>query len=154
MPISTLILDVDGVMTDGRLYYGPLGEETKVFHARDGQGLALLRKKINVIVISGRDSPALRTRLADLGIITHHLGCEDKLHAAGGLPLEKCAFMGDDFSDLELMRRVGMKMAPRDAIPEIKAIADWVSTLPGGYGCVREACDMLLELEFPAVRAI
>lgn len=146
-----LLLDVDGVLTDGGLYYGEGGEVLKRFHTLDGHGLKLLaRAGIQVGVISGRDSPALRQRLAALGIQHARLGTEDKLPAAQALLRQlavdwaQTAVMGDDWPDLPLLRHAGFACAPANAHAEARALAAHVTALTGGAGAVRELCDLLL----------
>ena len=149
--MRVLLLDVDGVLTDGGLYYGAEGEVLKRFHTLDGHGLKLLmRAGIVPAVISGRDSPALRQRLAALGITQLRLGTEDKLPAAQAVLRElgadwtQAAAMGDDWPDLPLLRHAAFACAPPNAHPELRAIAHPVTDLPGGSGAVRELCDVLL----------
>lgn len=150
-PIRLLVLDVDGVLTDGRLYYGPEGETLKAFHTLDGQGIKLLRRVgILTAVISGRDSPALRQRLADLSIDLFHLGREDKLVAleslwsACGLGPEATAFMGDDWPDLAPMAACRLSATVPNASPAVLAAAHWCATRSGGLGAVREFSEFVL----------
>jgi 3-deoxy-D-manno-octulosonate 8-phosphate phosphatase (KDO 8-P phosphatase) len=145
------IFDVDGVLTDGRLFIGEHGEAFKAFHVHDGHGLKLLAQGgIEPLVISGRDSPALRRRLADLGITRSALGAGDKLAAAEGLRTSlslswaQIAVIGDDWPDLPLFQRAGFACAVANAHMEVKAAAHHVTTLPGGRGAAREFCDLLL----------
>lgn len=145
------IFDVDGVLTDGRLYLSERGEEFKAFHALDGHGLKLLaRAGITPVVITGRDSPAVRRRVADLGITHAVFGAGDKLAAAEplladlGLAWAEVAAMGDDWPDLPLMLRAGFACAPANAHVEVKAVARHVTTALGGEGAARECCDLLL----------
>jgi 3-deoxy-D-manno-octulosonate 8-phosphate phosphatase (KDO 8-P phosphatase) len=145
------IFDVDGVLTDGRLYIGEQGETFKAFHVLDGHGLKLLaRAGIEPIVISGRDSAALRRRLADLGLRQAHFGIADKLAAAQsvlaalGLDWGDVAVIGDDWPDLPLLARAGLACAPPDAHAEVRAIAHHVTAARGGEGAAREFCDLLL----------
>ena len=145
------IFDVDGVLTDGRLYLSERGEEFKAFHALDGHGLKLLaRAGITPVVITGRDSPAVRRRVADLGITHAVFGAGDKLAAAEplladlGLAWAQVAAMGDDWPDLPLMLRAGFACAPANAHVEVKAVARHVTTALGGEGAARECCDLLL----------
>lgn len=149
--VRLLVLDADGVLTDGRLYYGVDGEVVKVFHARDGLGLRLLRNEgVQLAVISGRAAPALERRLRDLRI--HHvlLGRDDKRSAlmeclsSAGVSAEEAAFMGDDVLDLPGMRAVGVSIAVADAHWLVRREAAWVTQLPGGEGAVREVADALL----------
>ena len=146
------IFDVDGVLTDGRLFIGEQGEVFKAFHALDGHGLKLLAQGgILPIVITGRDSPAVRRRLADLGLMAHaHFGVADKLACAEGvlvqlgLPWADVAAIGDDWPDLPLLQRAGLACAPPNAHAEVRALAHHVTTAPGGAGAAREFCDLLL----------
>ncbi len=152
--IRLLLLDVDGVLTDGRLYFGPGGETQKVFHVRDGHGIKMAQRcGIEAAFISGRRSDAAYHRARELGISRFHEGVRDKvaileeMRAALGLPLEAVAAVADDLVDLPLLSRVGLAVAVADAAPEVKAAAHWVTTLPGGKGAVREVCDLLLKAQ-------
>jgi 3-deoxy-D-manno-octulosonate 8-phosphate phosphatase (KDO 8-P phosphatase) len=145
------IFDVDGVLTDGRLYIGESGETVKAFSTLDGHGLKLLaRAGIVPIVITGRDSAAVRRRVADLGLPHAVYGAHDKLAAAQGLlatlqiDWPQVAAIGDDWPDLPLLRRAGFACAPPNAHAEVKAIADHVTAAAGGHGAAREFCDLLL----------
>lgn len=149
--VRVLLLDVDGVLTDGGLYFSAEGETLKRFHTLDGHGLKLLQRVgIAVAVISGRDSPALRTRLAALGITELRLGTEDKLPAAQdvlaglGLDWSQTAAMGDDWPDLPLLARAHFACAPPQAHPEARALAQHITRAGAGQGAVRELCDLLL----------
>jgi 3-deoxy-D-manno-octulosonate 8-phosphate phosphatase (KDO 8-P phosphatase) len=149
--IRAAIFDVDGVLTDGRIYIGERGEEFKAFSTLDGHGLKLLAQGgITPIVITGRDSPAVRRRVADLGIAHAVYGAHDKLAAAAGvmaalqLAWDRLAVMGDDWPDLPLMTRAGFAVAPANAHAEAKAVAHHVTTAAGGHGAARECCDLLL----------
>lgn len=149
--MKAAIFDVDGVLTDGRLYIGEAGEVVKAFHTLDGHGLKLLaRGGIEPLVITGRDSPAVRRRLADLGIKHAEFGIGDKLAAAEamlarlGLAWDETAAIGDDWPDLPLLLRAGFAAAPSNAHAEVKAVADHVSAWAGGEGAAREFCDLLL----------
>ncbi len=149
--VRLLVLDVDGVLTDGRLYFGPRGEALKVFHVRDGFGLVQLRHAgLTVAVISGRRSPMVTVRCRELGIAPVYQGVEDKLAVLMRLcarlkitPAE-CACIGDDLPDLPLVRAVAHSFAVADAHPEVLRAAGRVTRLPGGAGAVREVCDLLL----------
>ncbi|WP_262689759.1 KdsC family phosphatase [Kordiimonas aestuarii] len=150
MAIRLLALDVDGVLTDGTLYYTAYGEEMKAFHAHDGLGMKLLHKLgVEIAVISGRKSAALEKRLDDLGITHRRLRCADKVTALAELaselelPLEDVAFMGDDLIDMGAMLASGYAIAPANAVDDVKAIADYVSPHGGGHGAVRDACEHL-----------
>jgi 3-deoxy-D-manno-octulosonate 8-phosphate phosphatase (KDO 8-P phosphatase) len=149
--IRLLVLDVDGVLTDGGLFYGPSGEELKKFHVRDGLAMvAAVRAGLSLAVISGRASPAVARRLAELGITEVHQGIPDKSAALSGLMTRldlrpaDVAMMGDDLPDLPLMKRVGLALAPRNAVAEVLKAAHWVSRRSGGEGAVREALELLL----------
>lgn len=150
-PIRLLVLDVDGVLTDGRLYFGANGEEQKVFHVRDGHGIRQLRRAgVTVALISGRNSPMVTARARELGIEHVFQGIEDKvgafegLCATLGLQPDAAACVGDDVPDVPLMRAVALAFAVRDAHPEARRAAHIVTELPGGAGAVREVCDFLL----------
>ncbi len=146
------IFDVDGVMTDGRLYISGAGEEFKAFHVLDGHGLKLLAAAgITPWVISGRDSPALRKRIGDLGLLAHaRFGISDKLAAAQPLldahniVWADVAAIGDDWPDLPLLERAGFACAPPQAHAEALALAHHITRAKGGEGAVREFCDLLL----------
>jgi 3-deoxy-D-manno-octulosonate 8-phosphate phosphatase (KDO 8-P phosphatase) len=149
--VRAAIFDVDGVLTDGRIYLSERGEEFKAFNTLDGHGLKLLAQGgITPIVITGRDSPAVRRRVADLGIVHAVYGAHDKLAAAEALLAalqlgwEQLAAMGDDWPDLPLMARAAFACAPANAHAEVRAIAHHVTTTTGGYGAARECCDLLL----------
>lgn len=149
--IRLAVFDVDGVLTDGRLWLGPDGTELKTMHVRDGLGLQRLQATgITPAVISGRPSRAAEDRLLDLGLQYIYLDTEDKLAAFHGLcddlglQADDAAVMGDDLPDLPLMRAAGLAMAVADAVPEVTAAAHWVSERPGGLGAVREACELLV----------
>lgn len=149
--IRAAIFDVDGVLTDGRIYIGERGEEFKAFSTLDGHGLKLLaRAGITPIVITGRDSPAVRRRVADLGIAHAVYGAADKLAAATpvmaqlGVDWSVLAVMGDDWPDLPLMTRAAFACAPANAHVEVRAIARFVTQAAGGHGAARECCDLLL----------
>ncbi len=149
--VKVLLLDVDGVLTDGGLYFSEAGETLKRFHTLDGHGLKLLQRAgITPAVVSGRDSAALRMRLQALGITHLRLGTEDKAPAAQailqslGLDWDAAAAMGDDWPDLPLLTRSAFAAAPPEAHPEVLARAHWVSQRGSGAGAVRELCDLLL----------
>lgn len=149
--IRVAFFDVDGVLTDGGLYFTESGETIKRFHTLDGHGLKLLQRAgITPVVITGRDSKPLRVRLAALGITHAHFGTEDKRPAAEqtlrelGLDWAQSAAMGDDWPDLPVMRRCALACAPVNAHMEVKAVAHYVTQMGGGLGAVRELCDLLL----------
>jgi len=149
--MKAAIFDVDGVLTDGRLYISEHGETVKAFSALDGHGLKLLRQGgIEPLVITGRDSPAVRRRVADLGLVQAVYGAHDKLAAAttllSSLQLDwpDVAAIGDDWPDLPLLARAGFSAAPSNAHAEVRALADHVTVAAGGHGAAREFCDLLL----------
>jgi 3-deoxy-D-manno-octulosonate 8-phosphate phosphatase (KDO 8-P phosphatase) len=149
--IRLVFFDVDGVLTDGGMYFGETGETIKRFNTLDGHGLKLLgRAGITAAVITGRDCKALRLRLAALGIEHVHYGTEDKRPAAEqtlkalGLDWSQAAAMGDDWTDLPVMRRCALACAPQNAHDEVKANSHHVTRTHGGDGAVREVCDLLL----------
>ena len=149
--VRAAIFDVDGVLTDGRIYIGEQGETFKAFSTLDGHGLKLLAQGgIVPVVITGRDSPAVRRRVADLGIRHAVYGAGDKLAAATpllatlGIDWAQVAAMGDDWPDLPLMTRAAFACAPANAHAEVRAIAHHVTHAEGGHGAARECCDLLL----------
>ena len=149
--IKVVFFDVDGVLTDGGLLFSESGETLKRFNTLDGHGLKLLQKAgITPAVITGRDSKPLRKRLEALGITHAHFGTEDKRPAAEqtlqalGLEWSQAAAMGDDWPDLPMMRRAAFACAPVNAHVEVLAAAHHVTSKQGGYGAVRELCDLLL----------
>ncbi len=149
--VRLLISDVDGVLTDGTLYYGEAGESLKAFNVRDGLGVRMLDDAgIEVAVISARRSPALERRMADLGVRHVLAGRRDKVAALDELLAElsldaaDAAFIGDDLLDREISARVGLAIAVADADPTLRAAAAWVTRAPGGRGAVREVADAIL----------
>jgi 3-deoxy-D-manno-octulosonate 8-phosphate phosphatase (KDO 8-P phosphatase) len=149
--IRVAFFDVDGVLTDAGLYFSENGETLKRFNTLDGQGIKLLQQAgITPVVITGRDSPALRLRLKALGITHVRFGTEDKCPAAQefltqlGLDWHQAAAMGDDWPDLPVMQRVAFACAPANGHAQTKAIAHLVTTERGGEGAARAFCDLLL----------
>lgn len=149
--IKVVFFDVDGVMTDGGLLFTELGETIKRFNTLDGFGIKLLQKAaITPVVISGRDSVPLRTRLDALGLMHIHLNAEDKRPAAEktlaelGLTWEQAACMGDDWPDLPVLQSCAFACAPLNAHTEVKAVAHYITETPAGAGAVREFCDLLI----------
>ena len=149
--IRVAFFDIDGVLTDGGLYISELGETIKRFNTLDGHGLKLLQKAgITPVVITGRDSPALRARLDALGVVHTHYGTEDKRPAAEitlkalSLDWSQAAAMGDDWPDLPVMRRAAFSCAPANAHAEVKAAAHYVTAQQGGHGAARAFGDLLL----------
>jgi 3-deoxy-D-manno-octulosonate 8-phosphate phosphatase (KDO 8-P phosphatase) len=149
--MKAAIFDVDGVLTDGRLYIGEHGETVKAFSTLDGHGLKLLKQGgITPLIITGRDSAAVRRRVADLGLDHAVYGAHDKLAAAQALLTQhawawsEVAAIGDDWPDLPLLTRAGFACAPANAHAEVKAVAHHVTNASGGHGAAREFCDLLL----------
>ena len=149
--IRVVFFDVDGVLTDGGLYFSESGEVLKRFHTLDGQGLKLLQQVgITPVVITGRDSPALRLRLQALGITHARFGTEDKRPAAEeflatlGLDWSQAAAMGDDWPDLPVMQRAALACSPANGHAQVKALAHHITTERGGEGAARALCDLLL----------
>jgi 3-deoxy-D-manno-octulosonate 8-phosphate phosphatase (KDO 8-P phosphatase) len=150
--IKLLLMDCDGVLTDGRLWLTTDGDEQKAFHARDGQGITLLhRAGIKTGIISGRTSSATERRARELGITFLRQGAHDKLPvmeqilSEAGVSAEECAYIGDDLVDIPLMKRAGLAVAVADAIEETKQAAHYVTSARGGNGAVREVCDLILK---------
>lgn len=149
--VKLALFDVDGVLTDGRIYIGANGEDVKAFSTLDGHGLKLLQQAgITPVIITGRDSPGVRRRVADLGL-THALhGVKDKLAAATPLLAQfgaswgEVAAIGDDWPDLPLLARAGFAAAPPGAHAEARGVAHYVTQAAAGYGAAREFCDLLL----------
>jgi 3-deoxy-D-manno-octulosonate 8-phosphate phosphatase (KDO 8-P phosphatase) len=157
--IRLLVLDVDGVLTDGRLRYGPDGEREKVFHVRDGYGIRTLAASgVTIALISGRSSEAVARRCADLGIREVQQGKADKgaafaaLIARLGIPARECACIGDDTLDVPMMRQVGLAVAVADAHADARRAAHRRTRLVGGAGAVREVCDWLVAARVRARR--
>jgi 3-deoxy-D-manno-octulosonate 8-phosphate phosphatase (KDO 8-P phosphatase) len=150
--VKLLVLDVDGVLTDGRITYTDSGEQIKSFLSRDGLGLRLLMDNgIQVGIITGRTSGALTHRCRNLGIDLVFDGIRDKADAMDqmaqqtGIDLSDMAFMGDDLIDLPAMTRAGVAVAVADAADEVKSLADIVTSANGGKGAVREICEAILK---------
>jgi len=152
--IKLLVLDVDGVMTDGGIIYGPDAAEYKRFHVQDGHGLKLLmRTGLEVAIITGRESAAVTARARDLGIqrvyqraLRKEEAYADLLQQTGCVDVRVCA-VGDDVTDLPLIRRAGLGCAVANAVPELKQAADYVTGRCGGDGAVREICELLLKAQ-------
>jgi 3-deoxy-D-manno-octulosonate 8-phosphate phosphatase (KDO 8-P phosphatase) len=152
--VRLVLLDVDGVLTDGRIWFGPEGEALKAFDVRDGHGIVRLRDQVDFGVISGRPGKAARKRLEELGFKHLVFSQVDKLAGYATLgPLgfadEEVAYMGDDVNDIPLLRRVGLPAAPADAFPEVLSAVRFVSRYPGGRGAVRELCELILSARGP-----
>jgi len=149
--LKLLILDVDGVLTDGRLFFDDHGREYKCFHARDGHGIKLLRQSgVDVAVISGRKSNTVAIRMQSLGVTHVYQGHEDKRAAFCeilrnlDLSPKQVAYVGDDVLDLPIMTQVGFSVAVADANFAVKKRADWCTQTDGGLGAVREVCDLIM----------
>ena len=152
--VKVMIFDVDGVLTDGSLTYGPDGEATKTFYVLDGLGIQLLQKTgVQTAIISARKSPIVVTRAADLGITHVYQGIHDKrvafasLLEATGATVEQCGYIGDDVIDLPLLAKVGFAVTVPTGHPEVQCRAHYVTRAPGGRGAVREVCDMIMRAQ-------
>lgn len=150
-PIRLVIFDVDGVLTDGKLFFDEAGREYKSFHARDGHGIKMLRTTgVESAVISGRHAATVARRMENLGIELVFQGIEDKLGVFRSicrertLAPEQVAYVGDDLLDLPVMRQVGLSIAVADANAEILPYAHWTTRWPGGAGAAREVCDLIM----------
>ncbi len=146
-------MDVDGVLTDGKLYYTQEGEYVKVFNVHDGLGIKLLQKEgIRTGVISGRESEALRNRLTELGIEEVFMGRREKdgvleeIVRRLGISYEEVGFIGDDLVDIPVLKRVGFPVAVRNAPEEVKRFTVYITSKCGGKGAVREVCELILRL--------
>lgn len=149
--IKLLLLDVDGVLTDGRITYNSEQQELKSFHIHDGLGIKLLQRSgVQIGIITGRNSPMVERRASELGITLLMQGREDKVVAMQdiqsqlGLASYEVAYMGDDLPDLAAIRHAGLGIAPANAVAIVRQHADLVTTLSGGNGAVRETCEFIL----------
>ena len=149
--IRIVAFDVDGVFTDGRFYLSDEGIESKAFHTQDGYGIRqLINAGIEVAVISGRRSGAVEKRMAELGVNHVIQGCRDKVAALNNLlamlqlDANQSAFVGDDIPDLPLLKTVGFSVAVANAVPEVRSQCDYTTTAAGGFGAVREVCELVL----------
>ena len=152
--IKLLLMDCDGVLTDGLLWLTPDGDEQKAFHARDGQGISLLeRAGLQTGIITGRTSSAVDRRAQDLKMSYVRQYAKDKVKALeeilaeAGVTTNECAYIGDDVADIPVMRRVGLAVAVADAVEETKHAAHYITRLKGGQGAVREVCDFILKTQ-------
>jgi 3-deoxy-D-manno-octulosonate 8-phosphate phosphatase (KDO 8-P phosphatase) len=152
--VKLLLLDVDGVLTDGRIIMDHKGREIKAFNVRDGHGLRLLREAgIEVAILTGRSSPVVQKRADDLGILWVRQGIHDKVGAYQeiarkmGITDDEACFIGDDLVDIPLLKRVGIPIVVGDGAPEAKRFARYVTQSSGGKGAVREVCDLLLQTQ-------
>lgn len=152
--IKIVLFDVDGVLTDGRLYFDGEGNEYKAFHVRDGHGLkSLMRSGVEVGIISGRNSPAVARRMAELGITHVYQGCSDKCSVFDAL-LERLAlratqtaYVGDDIPDLSVMGRAHLAIAVADAHPLVARHAHWRTPSAGGRGAARDVCELVMSAQ-------
>jgi 3-deoxy-D-manno-octulosonate 8-phosphate phosphatase (KDO 8-P phosphatase) len=159
--IKAIAMDVDGVLTDGGVWWGPNGEEWKRFHFADIMGLSLARKSgMTIALISGENSPLVDRLAGKLGIGDVHKDCKDKASALRtfsekhGLRLQEICFIGDDVNDLAALNMAGLSACPADARPSIRENCKVVTKLGGGNGAVREVVDMLLASASKAARAV
>ena len=151
--IKLLICDVDGVFSDGRIYLGNQQEEYKAFHTRDGYGIKALQKaNIDIAIITGRHSKIVENRMTHLGIKHVFQNCHDKcipyqsLLQQLQLTPDEVAYIGDDIIDLEVMLQIGLSIAVKDAHPALLDKVDYITYCKGGFGAVREVCDLLLDV--------
>jgi 3-deoxy-D-manno-octulosonate 8-phosphate phosphatase (KDO 8-P phosphatase) len=156
-----MIFDVDGVLTDGTLLYGPSGEELKAFSAHDGHGLKMLAASgVACALLSGRRSAAVALRARELGITEVHQGIEDKLEVFQQLSkqmqlsVEQCGFMGDELVDLPVLTRCGFACAPREAPEAVRGRVHYVATAPAGRGAAREVCELVMRAQGKLERAL
>lgn len=154
--LGLVIFDVDGVLTDGRIWLSDDGIESKAFNTQDGFGLRrLMRAGVEVAVISGRQSNAVEKRMSQLGVRHVILGCDDKVAAFEiligdlGIAAAKAAYVGDDVPDIPLLRSVGVAIAVANAVDEVKAECALTTRASGGRGAAREICDLILESRTP-----
>lgn len=159
--VELLVLDVDGVLTDGSLFLGDNGVEYKAFFSRDGHGIKLLMGEgVEVAVITGRHSRVVAERMASLGVTQVHQGQDHKQPVLDGMLAElgidgdHAACVGDDLVDLPMMRRCGLAVAVADADPRVVERAHWRTRSPGGRGAVREVCELILQARGALDRAL
>jgi YrbI family 3-deoxy-D-manno-octulosonate 8-phosphate phosphatase len=153
--IRLLLSDCDGVLTDAGVYYGEQGEVLKKFNMRDGMAVERLRNTVGIDfgIITGELSPSVKKRAEKLKISELHLGIKDKVAVLAeicqrrGLSPAQIAFIGDDVNDLGILGLVGLAACPADALPQVKQVAQWTSTLPGGGGCVRELAEWIITVQ-------
>ena len=150
--IKLLVLDVDGTLTDGGIFYDSQGNETKRFNVKDGLGIKVaIEAGIKVAVITGRDSVMVERRVKELGIHHYYAGAQDKVQVLKlllfelGIDAKECGYIGDDWNDISAMKFVGLRACPVDAAEEVKELCDYVSTCCGGYGAVRDCIEYWLK---------
>jgi 3-deoxy-D-manno-octulosonate 8-phosphate phosphatase (KDO 8-P phosphatase) len=159
--VRLVIFDVDGVLTDGRLWYGPGGEELKAFHAFDGHGMHLLRKaRLDTAILSGRESRAVEERAQQLGIKHVLQGADDKLKVFEQMlrrlkvARSAVAYMGDDLVDLPVLTRCGFACVPHEAPEDVRRRAHYIASAPAGQGAAREVCEFILEAQGKLARVL
>lgn len=152
--IKLMIFDVDGVLTDGKLWYGPLGEELKAFHSFDGQGIKMLTASgVRAALLTGRSSPAVTARASELGIHDILHGVSEKRHAFErlikrlGVPAEATGAMGDDVVDLPVLTRCGFSATVADAPEAVRRRVHYVASTPAGHGAAREVCEFIMRAQ-------
>jgi len=152
--IKLMIFDVDGVLTDGKLWYGPLGEELKAFHSFDGQGIKMLTASgVRAALLTGRSSPAVTARASELGIQDILHGVSEKRHAFErlikrlGVPAEATGAMGDDVVDLPVLTRCGFSATVADAPEAVRRRVHYVASTPAGHGAAREVCEFIMRAQ-------
>ena len=152
--ITTFILDIDGVLTDGTVIIEPTGEQTRTMNIKDGFALQLAVKRgFKVAIISGGRNEIVKKRFAGLGIHDVYMGASDKWEAFEELKLvynlsnDEIAYMGDDIPDYEIMSKIGLPACPKDAAPEIKQVSQYVSPMFGGKGCVRDLIEKVMRAQ-------
>lgn len=153
--IKNLIMDVDGTLTDGIVYFGDSGEICKGFYVRDGLGIqSVMKKGITPVILTSRNSELVKARANDLGIKEVYIGVKDKriflenYMKSQNVHMEELAYIADDVNDLEAIQLAGHRGCPSDAVMEIRNVCNFVSNYPGGHGAVREFCDYLQRLQW------
>lgn len=151
-PIELILTDVDGVLTDGRFTLDPRGAESKQFHSRDGQGIRLWQQRGGRVgIVTGRSSQAVTLRAAELDIAIVHQAATDKLPVAEaicdqlGIRLKQVCYVGDDLPDVPVLRAVGLGVAVADAVEEARAVANYITSVRGGHGAIREVVELVLK---------
>ena len=152
--IKAFIFDVDGVLTDGKLHISESGELLRQMNVKDGYAMKqAVNKGYEVCIISGGNNPAVKSRLQDLGITNIYLGIDDKMECLDefsdvyGIPFENMCYMGDDIPDLEVIKAVGLGTCPQNAVPEVKAVAQYISHRNGGEACVRDIIEQVMKVQ-------
>lgn len=152
--ITTIILDVDGVLTDGTVILMPSGEMTRTMHTKDGYAMQLaIKKGLKIAVITGGRDKMVEERLKYLGLIDIYLGVHDKWDAyqdllfSYNLKPEEILYMGDDIPDIQIMKDVGIACCPNDAVTDVRAISEYISLIDGGKGCVRDIIEQTLKVQ-------